>query len=131
MEKRSKHLRQTHFEQVQHCTNTHFQHKLNKERVNIAAHQKEDNKNMGKKETGEKRDKRSILHKLSAAFLRSFRGQLGSFKNVGSAQGKWYPWESQQPFQLTSNWVRDRTTTLRRLLLVQFYFNPLGFTIGT
>ena len=35
----------------------------------------------------------------------------------GSARGRWGPREGQQPFRSISNGVRDRTTTLRRLLI--------------
>ena len=53
---------------------------------------------------------------LCAALLRSFSGQH-SEKMKGSARGNWDLREGQQPFRPNPNGVRDRTTTLRRLLI--------------
>ena len=75
---------------------------------------------------------------LCAALLRSFRGQH-SEKIKGSARGNWNPREGQQPFQSNPNGARDRTTTLRRLLIgaasyfsypVTSYFK-IGFTASS
>ena len=45
-----------------------------------------------------------------------------------SVRGNWDPWESQQPLWPNPNGVRDRTTTLRRLLIgainSHLRFNP-------
>ena len=61
-------------------------------------------------------DRRPILKKLCASFLRSFRGHHGE-KMEESAWGNWDPRKSQQPFQPNPNGVGDRATTLKRLLL--------------
>ena len=67
-------------------------------------------------EKRKRENKRPISKKLCAALLRSFRGQH-SKKMKGSAWGNWDPREGQQPFRLNQNGARDRTTTLRRLLI--------------
>ena len=61
-------------------------------------------------------NRRSILKKLCAALLRSFRGQH-SEKMKGSARGNWDLREVQQPFRPNPKGVGDRTTTLRQLLI--------------
>ena len=69
------------------------------------------------RERQEKREnRRSILKKLRAALLRSFRGQH-SEKMKGSVWGNWDPREGQQPFRPNPNGVGDRNITLRRLLI--------------
>ena len=69
------------------------------------------------RERQEKREnKRSILEKLRAALLRSFRGQH-SEKMKGSVWGNWDPREGQQPFRPNPNGVGDRNMTLRQLLI--------------
>ena len=71
-----------------------------------------------------KEDKRSILKRVYAAFLQSFRGQHSEkMVCVGlSDRGNWEPRKSQQPFRPNPNVAMDRTITLRRLLIkaVQF-----------
>ena len=67
-------------------------------------------------EKRKRENRRTILKKLCAALLRSFRGQH-SEKMKGSARGKRDPREGQQPFRPNSNGVGERTTTLRRLLI--------------
>ena len=58
------------------------------------------------------------LKKLRPAFLRSFREQLSEKNGLceGSPQGNWDLQETQRPFPPNPNGVRNRTTTLRRLL---------------
>ena len=68
------------------------------------------------REERKRENKRPILNKLCAALLRSFRGQHNE-KMKGSALGNWDSREGQQPFRSNPNGVRDRTTTLRRLLI--------------
>ena len=92
--------------------------------MNVAAHQeKEKNEKTGKRKAGEKlekkEDNRSILQKLRAALLRSFREQHDEKNGLceGSARGNWDPREDQQPLLPNPNGVWDRTTTLRRLLI--------------
>ena len=77
------------------------------------------------RERQEKReDKRSILKRVRAALLQSFRAQHGEEMVCvgGSVWGNWDPREGQQPFRPNPNGVGDRLTTLRRLLIgaVQF-----------
>ena len=67
-------------------------------------------------EKRERENRRSILKKLCAAILRSFRGQH-SEKMQGSTRGNWDPREVQQPFRPNPNGVGDRIITLRRLLI--------------
>ena len=73
----------------------------------------------GARERQEKRERekqRPVLEKLSAALLRSFRGQH-SEKTKGSVRGNWDPREGQRLFRPNPNGVEDRTSTLRRLLI--------------
>ena len=107
-------------------TKSHFQCTRSKERwgrvgMNVTTHQekeKNEETKKGKKWEGEKKreNKRPILKKLCAALLRSFRGQHIE-KMKGSAWGNWAPQEDQQPFRPNPNWVGDRTTTMKRLLI--------------
>ena len=80
------------------------------------------------RERQEKReDKRSILKRLRAALLRSFRGQHGE-KMVcvgGSTRGNWDPREGQQPFRLNQKGVGEGTTTLRRMMIGEVQFRLL------
>ena len=66
-------------------------------RMKVTAHQEKKNEETktGKRRAREKR--RSILKKLCAALLLSFRGQH-SKKMKGSVRGNWDPQEVQQPF---------------------------------
>ena len=86
--------------------------------MNVTAHQeKEKNEETKIREGQEKRENRQlILKKLCAALLQSFSGQHGE-KMKGSARGNWDPRKGQQPFQPNPNGARNRTTTLRRLLI--------------
>ena len=86
--------------------------------MNVTAHQeKEENEETkkGMRVAGEKR-KRKQATELCAALLRSLRGQH-SEKMKESAWGNWDPREGQQPFRPNANGTKDRTTTLRRLLI--------------
>ena len=85
--------------------------------MNVTTDQEKQNNEDRARGRQEKREnRRPILKKLCAAFLRSFRGQHGE-KIKGSARGNWDPLESQQPFRPNPNGIGDRTTTLRRLLI--------------
>ena len=65
----------------------------------------------------EEKNSRPILERLSAALLRSFRGQHGKKNNYyeESARDNWDPRENQSPFRPNPNGIGNRTTTLRRL----------------
>ena len=87
--------------------------------MNVANHQEERNEKTkrGKRQAEEERQM-TILKKLRAALLRSFRGQHGEkmvcargVPGVSGILGK------EQPFRPNPNGVGDRTTTLRRLLI--------------
>ena len=88
--------------------------------MNVTAHQEKENEETKKGKRGQEKRKREnrrpILRKLCAALVRSFREQH-SEKIKGRARGNWDPREVQQPFRPNPNGVRDRTTTLRRLLI--------------
>ena len=124
-------LRWTHLEQVQHCSGLPHQFTFSEHteqgkmgpglvRMNVTAHQeKEKNEELktGKTRAGEEREnRRPILKKLRVALLRSFRGQHGE-NMKGSARSNCDSREGQQSFRPNPNGVRDRTTTLRRLLI--------------
>ena len=64
--------------------------------MNVTAH-KEKEKNEKTKKGKRRETRRSVLKKLYATLLWSFRGQL-SEKMKGSARGNWDPREGQQPF---------------------------------
>ena len=96
--------------------------------MNVTAHQeKKENEETKKDKRGagerKRENRRPILRKLCAAFLRSFRGQH-SEKMKGSAWGNWDPREGQQPFRPNPNGAGDRTTTLRRLLIGAEHLAP-------
>ena len=88
--------------------------------MNVAAHyKKEKNEKMGKRKAGEEK-KQAIDFKKAASFpstvvQRAARRKYSLYE--GSARSNWDPRESQQPFQLYPNGVRDSTITLRRLLI--------------
>ena len=89
--------------------------------MNAAAHQEQERNEetkTDKRRAGEKRKKkqRTILKKLCAALLRSFRGQH-SKKMRESARVNWDSREVQQPFRPSPNGFGHRTATLRRLLI--------------
>ena len=88
-------------------------------RINFSVHQdKKDNGNMGKRKTEEeKKNSRSIVERLSAAVLRSFRGWHGEkmvyIREIPRVTGTLEKARSYfDPTQ--TGW--DRTTTSRRLL---------------
>ena len=126
----SEHLRCTHLQQVQHCTDLPRQ-------ITFLAHTKQGKMGPGlgrtlplikrtrrirrrrraskSQEKGE--DRLPILEKMCVALLRSFRGQHGKKWFQGSAQGNWDLQEGQQPFRPNPNGVGDCTTTLKRLFI--------------
>ena len=67
-------------------------------------------------EKSKRENRQSIMKKLFAALLRSFREQH-SEKITGSARGNWDPWKGQQPFRPNPNGVGYRNTTLRPMLI--------------
>ena len=149
--KSCEHLRWTHLEQVQHCTDLPRQ-------VTFLAHTEQGKMGPGlgwtlpfikrkrrmrrrrrEREGQEKRkreNKRPILKKLWAALLRSFKGQH-SEKMKGSARGNWDPREGQQPFWPNPNGVGYRNTTMRRLLIgavlkasrINTLLSPIGTSV--
>ena len=93
--------------------------------MNVAAHQEKwKNEKTGKRKVGEERrqttDFKEAVCWRSAVVQGAARQKNGLFE--GSARENWDPRKGQQPFRINPNWVGDRTTTLRRLLIgaVQF-----------
>ena len=62
--------------------------------MNVTAHQEKEKNETKKGRRKERKNRRPILRNLSAAFLRSFRGQHRE-KVMGSARGNWDPREVQ------------------------------------
>ena len=68
-----------------------------------------------------KEDRRPILKRFRAA-LRSFWERRKNGLCKGSARGNWDPWDGQQSFGPNPNGVRDRTTMLRGLFIIEIIF---------
>ena len=99
---------------------SHFQRTQSRERCGQGLDERYRSSREGDEDGQEKcrkrENRRSILRKLCAALLRSFRGHHDE-KMKASARGNWDSREVQLPFRLNPNGVGDRTTTLRRLLI--------------
>ena len=94
--------------------------------MNVAAYQeKKKNKKTGKKKAGEERRQATDFKEAACCPSAVIQGQhdekMVCVRGV-CARCNWDPWEGQQPFRPNPHGVRDRSTTLRRLLIgaVQF-----------
>ena len=89
--------------------------------MNVAAHQEK--KKNEETRTGERKEegRRQATDIKEAVYCPSAVAQEAALRKKslckGSARGNWDPQEGQQPFRPNPNWMGDRTTTLRRLLI--------------
>ena len=126
----SEHIRCTHLEQVQHCTDlprqvtfpVHSEQgkigpKLRQTLPLINRRRKMRRQRWALNSQEKREDNRPILEKLCAALLRSFRVEHAKKWFKGSTRGNWDPREDQQPFRPNPNGIGDRTNRLRRLLI--------------
>ena len=75
-----------------------------------------------KRRAKERQEKREDGQPIQRGYVLPFCGRSGGSTEKNdlceeSARGNWDSREGQQAFRLNPNWVGDRTTTLRRLLI--------------